>query len=681
MHYYCLKKIKEWKRRPTMAEIGFELTLVSDAEPGNGFGTELVNSLVPRNRAGMPIIPASHIKGLMRDHLNDIATILNNNGMKNLISQCFGKDGAADTGLALIISIADLVPIIPNKTNNLQTLTISRTKITKEGTAADASLRTVEAIPVGTIFKGKIQIAGTPSKASDLLLRIGLLSIDAIGGDRNRGCGACFIKIDNENHLPGELLKELLDGTTKLDEPVASYSNNIHAIGTSDKRVIFELTFEPDGSICLPETPIVGTNSIRSGFTIPASAVQGMILNRINAIAPTIADSCFASDLFRAWPLIPLPDKSTGLPVRTSMTHLISKLPDNSGKYTFCEEIIKKYNNQDVSNGSPLKSADGVLAAMENGVTLWRAGEMARQVSAHCVIQNKRNLFTVESIDIKESFRGIVSMPENAANMFRESINDNNFVQLGKARSIRGGGRLTISETTLDKAVGNSKLPDDYINRLFIVQSFILIPNDFEINSASDLLKTIAENAGWGKVKEASASVSILFGWNRSGKGEQIQNKGRLKAKKVINPGSVFLLEEPLKNYTALLFGIGGGREQGLGAVLPHPGVANSKYEINTAKNPASNVDKSGIKGFDFWESARDSGLSASQINAVRQILIQDPNEAIKYLDRQKTDRPLQIWNRWKSVIGKLKMDIESNPNLTAKAMKVWHDLRVAEEK
>ena len=51
--------------------IDYTLRLVSDAEPSSGFGTELLNSLVPRDTDGSPLIPASHIKGLMRQALLD----------------------------------------------------------------------------------------------------------------------------------------------------------------------------------------------------------------------------------------------------------------------------------------------------------------------------------------------------------------------------------------------------------------------------------------------------------------------------------------------------------------------------------------------------------------------------------------------------------------------------------
>ena len=52
--------------------IPFTLVLQSDAEPGTGLGTEAVNDLVPRDSNGHAYLPATHLKGLLREHLATI---------------------------------------------------------------------------------------------------------------------------------------------------------------------------------------------------------------------------------------------------------------------------------------------------------------------------------------------------------------------------------------------------------------------------------------------------------------------------------------------------------------------------------------------------------------------------------------------------------------------------------
>ena len=53
-----------------MRTITYSVKLSSDAEPGTGLGTESINDLVPRDSNGHAYLPATHLKGLMRQHLS-----------------------------------------------------------------------------------------------------------------------------------------------------------------------------------------------------------------------------------------------------------------------------------------------------------------------------------------------------------------------------------------------------------------------------------------------------------------------------------------------------------------------------------------------------------------------------------------------------------------------------------
>lgn len=59
-----------------MATFAYTVRLTSDGEPGTGLGGKVVNDFVPRNHDGLPALPASHIKGLMRAAFVEIATSL-----------------------------------------------------------------------------------------------------------------------------------------------------------------------------------------------------------------------------------------------------------------------------------------------------------------------------------------------------------------------------------------------------------------------------------------------------------------------------------------------------------------------------------------------------------------------------------------------------------------------------
>jgi hypothetical protein len=663
-----------------MAKICYKLILVTDAEPGSGFGTELINAIVPRDNAGRPILPASHLKGLMKDNVLKIAEDIDNQALKELLKKVFGTPGDTHCNRAGIASFSDA------KTNgSARVLTVTRTSLNESGTALDSSLRTTEAIAVGTVFSGTIYICGEPDKGVDLLLRLALLSLDAVGGSRNRGCGGCYVEIEGEYKKPGTVLQELLKLLT--ESPIAiTKTAVVEPIGMKARTaVILKMIFEAEAPICLPETPIVGNNTIQSGFTIPASAVQGMILHRLNQFAPEIADECFENPFFRTWPLHPTFPGNRFLPIRVSTTHCISKLPDNDGRFAFRDTVIEPYDWREVPHGAPLKAADGVLIPADDGsgVWLWRAGDMARIITAHAVHDDKacgRNLFTVESM-APQAFSGIISLPENAAMFLMELLNQDNFVRIGKARSIRGGGRLKVERAAIDDCISQEALPARLHNGVFIVQSPLLIPDEWQIDSANAVLIKLVQDAGWDEVCIAGASISVLFGWNRHGKGVQIEGKGRLRAQRVIAPGSIFKLKKTVsaeKLQELLIAGIGKGKNLGYGAILPHPGIADKCYTEEPRKITLKSQSMSGKIGFELWMKGKNSGLSASQINFFRNKLRAGKENGLGYLSEIK-NRPLKIWNRWNDIMDDIKKNIDTDYETALKSIKVWHDLVVAE--
>lgn len=720
-------------------KLDFTLKLISDAELSSGFGSELVNALVPRATDGKPVIPSTHIKGLMKQTVIDAKNSLEGSDsiyLDTLMQKAFGSPGSTSR-------IESLFYVSNCYCGSKWTIrTISRTSLNENGTAKETSLRTTEAISAGTIFKGFISFPAEPEKELDLLIRFALLSVMEVGGGRNRGSGACVVTIDQEEeenskdskdsgHVeneslpqqPGTLLLELLNLARASDKSESSdnliqHSQDIVVSGDPQKRVALKLTFTAEGQLCVPELPIVGTNVIRSGFSIPASAVQGMILTRINALDSNVADSCYKSENFRAWPMQPLPliesvaaaldstEEYCVFPMRASATHKISKLPFDNDKYSFSDEIIEPYEWSKTPKNSPLKSADGILVQTENGVMLWRSGDMARYISAHGVhngdVQQdssgkaldsgKRGLFTVESISVRK-FIGLVYMPEDAANLLMESLKSNSVVQIGKARSVRGSGSLKAeiikkvsfrfpksAKSSETSKIAQAIKEQDSDIAAFIVQSPVQIDMAVTKGNINQVLADVVASAGWGKVEEASGSTQILFGWSR-------HNNGRQKAQLVIAPGSVFRLEKVPDDLENLLVkGIGKGRERGYGAVLPHPGIATERCsglpEIITIKSS----DRSGEIGWNLWEMSKKSGLMPSQIAQLQSILGEYKTDkeakksALDYIERQRTGRPAKIWDRWKTVIEDVKDEIYKDPVQALKALKVWHDLAVANE-
>ena len=52
-----------------MIKLNYTIVLKSDAEISTGFGSSLLDAIAPRNLKGNFVIPASHVKGLLRQSL------------------------------------------------------------------------------------------------------------------------------------------------------------------------------------------------------------------------------------------------------------------------------------------------------------------------------------------------------------------------------------------------------------------------------------------------------------------------------------------------------------------------------------------------------------------------------------------------------------------------------------
>ncbi|MDT8380200.1 MAG: hypothetical protein RQ739_15050 [Desulfotignum sp.] len=649
-----------------MGTLNFNIILTSDGEPGSGFGTDLIDSLLPRDAAGRIMIPASHIKGLIRENLENLPDEVI---PPAAVEQLFGTEDH----IASLCHINNAVA-----PSDAKVFDITRTRLNDFKVADDGSLRTNEAIATGTRFAGSIVAHPHLSPPYVDLLKLGLLSLFAIGGSRNRGAGACRVTIDGEQRSPGTILRQLSrDG---IDPGAATLAVQQPDIAFVDTPVMVKLIFKAANPICVPTIPVVKNNLISSGFSIPSSAVQGLILHRINDQTKKTATACFESPYFRAWPLNPSSDPNV-LSFRVSFTHKISKLiVPETGNYHFEDEIIQPYDWEKVPSNSPLKSTDGVLLTDGTHVQLWKSSDMPRIISAHGVHHGdrnrttgspKRNLFTVESM-APVLFTGMVFMPQTAAHLMLESLEKDPFVQLGKSRSIRGGGTLEA------QIVDFSALPimKKHEKNVFILQSPVDVPKDLVHLPVEAILAELAASTGFGEIEKSSGALSIQFGWNRT------VHNGFLGGRNVIAPGAVFKTRSNVDNLEQrLLAGLGKGRKQGFGSIIPHPGVAQRLYPELPKPKTVSGTDKNfGLAGYRLWQKARSSCLSTSQISRVRELAGLDPAKAIAYLKRQQTDRPETIWGRWKDVTEEIQKGIRDDAVYMQRVLKVCQDLLVADK-
>lgn len=684
-----------------MQELTLTITLASDAEPGSGIGAVGLNQCLSRSVDGRPILRASHLKGLMLDALRQISA--ERSWDEQLAQAVFGAPDRALSRVRLLDAV--LVG------DDHGVLEVSRTAVDDAGSKGSGSLRKVEAIPCGKSLQTTVRVDAVAGDAVDLALRLAALAVPAVGGDRNRGAGACQVSITGEGRGPGELLRELdalvATGYPELANPEPLAKAKTLAPGT--EPVLRRLILIADGPICCPERPVAEGNTIETGIAIPASAVQGMLLTRLNAVDSALASACFADERFRAWPLLPVAPAVAGLDGQDQglealpmgqhvpMSHRISKVPKPDGEYILGDRVLADLPDNETSPGTPLRGCDGVLlteggkapSAPPKTIRLWRAAAIPRELSTHGVHRDgagKRNLFSVLSM-APLIYSGLVSLPAEAAQVLAEALEKDDRVSVGKARSVRGSGRLKLLDKPGTTALEPVPLPDDRGGRVFIVQSPLVIPDDLPVSSASatTTLAALVNSAGWGELDEAAseARCGLRFGWNRhlqGGQGQHVANNQRLRARRCILPGSVVVLKEPLADpVNSLLKGIGDGREAGFGALLPHPGIATSVVQTNPAP-PSRKSDGSGKIALDLWKAVGGAkGPSAAQISALHERLDRGGQDAaLGFLKAQKA-RPARVWQRWQPAYDDLYRGIaERDPQITGAALRGWRDLAAA---
>ncbi len=686
-----------------MISLSYKIKLLSDATPGSGLGSSWINTLVTRGFDGRPQIRPEHVKGLLRDRLEEIAVLAQlPDGLVDKvlgIENARGRDGEA----AICLSPLPLHDTQGNENGASPVRLISRTALNRHGTVVRASLRTVEALAAGSEFKGTIRLMTQPASPVDLAVRMALLSIGAVGSSRTRGSGACVIHIEGESRGPGALLKALLTSGEAPQAVVSSspvVTTKSAAVPAPGPARWFRMVFTAQSEICCPATPVMGEeqgNVITSDFLIPASAVQGAILTRLNAVDPQTATSCFKDDMFRAWPLLPMSDANqvsqaaATWPVLVPLSHRMSKLPNDHDEFEFLDSAVDvaPHDWRNTAKGSPLKGTRGVLLRRDDEVKLWREGEIPRVISAHVKVNDRKgqsSLFTVEAL-APMTFGGLIALPSQAAELLCQLMEKDPWLVVGKARSVRGGGRLQLLPIQPEEVFAQWPLHSNRSNRVFVLQSPAMIPNDLDIAgmSADEILAELIERAGLGAVEKGQpgfaatqATTGLRFGWERNQDGGN--QKGRLQAVRVVEPGAVFTLMTPVSDIQeVMLRGLGQGRERGYGCLIPHPGKAQRPF-VRDRQIPNLTGSQSGKIGVELHQLAGDHGPSPSQISALLEKFA-NPKKALEYLQKQIQERNHHIAQVWLGVFPKLKTYLEGDDPDVVKGLEVWRNLTIIHRK
>lgn len=176
-----------------MSNIKYTIEFYSQWHCGSGLSAGAdVDALVVKDKDDMPYVPGKTIKGLVREAVENLIQFTRAN-KSGLIDKAFGKEGkttgCAHFGNAKLdrdeynaIVNANAAQFLYNK--------VTTTAISKEGTAQEHSLRSIETVVPCTLYG---EITGVPEELTDDIIRsFGL--IKRIGHKRTRGLGRCDIR-------------------------------------------------------------------------------------------------------------------------------------------------------------------------------------------------------------------------------------------------------------------------------------------------------------------------------------------------------------------------------------------------------------------------------------------------------------------------------------------------------
>lgn len=643
-----------------MKDFDYTIELLSDAQPGTGLGGESVNDFVPRNAQNEPILPGAHLKGLMRENLAEMFRCLGWN--LEILDFIFGKSFDQDDPFAeSLIQITDAEPAAPEK-KPVKTFFVSRTKLDDAGCAEDGSLRTVEAIPVGTVFRGKIYSHLAENSLEEKVWQLGFLSIFEVGGSRTRGCGQCKAELENFTKSYKDLIDEITAGIADW-KPSDLPETGTAAPDLNTPLVPVRLTFFADAPVCVPGGASTSQTNVQStGFSIPASAVRGAIIRKMGNFSGTFMDDLYKSPNFITWPLQPCsisPDtdqQDLPVPFIVSLTH-------RAVKYSVEDEVMEKFRDEAIDektimkapSKAPLKASDGVLLCSGKGdkPLLWKATTMPHEVRAHGVHnsgnQSERGLYTVDSM-APMTWRGLAVLPRAAADKLVKILEDSSQITFGVRRSVQGMGTLKaeiLKQPPVEWESGNMK------KTVLIVQSPISIPDDvlgISKIASEQFLEMCKRILNEHKIRtdgiQVWANTGLLFGWN-------VKLKGLQAPRHVILPGSVIQIPAKIPTTTLVSLLQNGffcepdDYKRGYGAVSVHPGKAVDFFRGN-AEIPTLESDKQRLevtkKILQIWKKAHHYP-SPSQISALRDQLAINPEKVCDYFVRQCTrDRVYQDW-------------------------------------
>jgi hypothetical protein len=196
------------------------ITLEDDMHTGAGLESGEIDAVVAKDRHGKPIIPATHLKGVMRDNACKLTGLTSDQ-----VNALFGKK-QAQSGAVILTSAywqgKEYTPMIMGFSAREE-----GSRIAKEG-----SLRQIEYIPAGSEFTAQIYLKNDALKED--LIQV-LQVTDRLGSRRSRGAGQLSLTLEAFQPLikqitqptPTKQLRLMLKNLSPLVLPQTGVPGNI----------------------------------------------------------------------------------------------------------------------------------------------------------------------------------------------------------------------------------------------------------------------------------------------------------------------------------------------------------------------------------------------------------------------------------------------------------------------
>lgn len=279
---------------------------ITDLHIGSGQTDGIVDNDIITNAKGQPFIPASSIKGILKDSCRQVSELLE---LKVCDGQHIQADGKKLCGISFSspygsepclicqifgsyghegkLRVYDAQPQnfehAPENNGQKYMVTGHNRIDRKTGATVESGLFIARHVPAGTVFTSELYFESINEKilpVAEAFLKLGLLNLKRIGGKRRRGKGGVEIIFDGKaaNEAGVKKLIDIVKTEVNVDNTTYQAAPEIIA-SSSFNPVTVELSFELKTPMIINDNQLSG-NHFETLTYIPSTNVSGLFFSR-----------------------------------------------------------------------------------------------------------------------------------------------------------------------------------------------------------------------------------------------------------------------------------------------------------------------------------------------------------------------------------------------------------------